>query len=46
MANYVDGYVLPVRKSKIETYRQMAEKAGAIWKEHGALDTANASARI
>ena len=38
MANYVDGYVLPVRKSKIETYRQMAEKAGAIWKEHGALE--------
>jgi uncharacterized protein YbaA (DUF1428 family) len=38
MSNYVDGYVLPVPKSKIETYRRIAEKAGAIWKEHGALE--------
>ena len=38
MADYVDGYVLPVPKSNIETYRRMAEKAGAIWKEHGALE--------
>ena len=46
MANHVDGYVLPVPKSNIEPYRRMAEKAGAIWKEHGRWCTANASARI
>ena len=38
MADYVDGYVLPVPKNNIGTYRRMAEKAGAIWKEHGALE--------
>lgn len=34
---YVDGFVLAVPKDKIEVYRAMAEKAGKIWKEHGAL---------
>lgn len=35
--NYVDGYVLPVKKDKIEDYRNMAEKVGKIWMKHGAL---------
>ncbi len=34
---YVDGYVLPIPEGKIEDYRAMATKAGALWKEHGAL---------
>jgi len=34
---YVDGFIVPVPKDNIEKYRQMAEKCGAIWKEHGAL---------
>lgn len=34
---YVDGFVLPVPEGKIEAYREMAEKAGKIWREHGAL---------
>jgi uncharacterized protein YbaA (DUF1428 family) len=34
---YVDGYVLPVTKKKLATYRRMAQKAGTIWREHGAL---------
>jgi uncharacterized protein YbaA (DUF1428 family) len=38
MANYVDGYVLPVPKKKIAAYRRMAQKAGKIWREHGALE--------
>jgi uncharacterized protein YbaA (DUF1428 family) len=38
MSLYVDGFVLPIPKDKIETYRQIAEKAGSIWKEHGALE--------
>lgn len=38
MAHYVDGFVLPIRKDKIEDYRAIAEKAGAIWREHGALE--------
>jgi uncharacterized protein YbaA (DUF1428 family) len=38
MARYVDGYVLPVPKKKVDAYRRMAQKAGKIWREHGALE--------
>jgi uncharacterized protein YbaA (DUF1428 family) len=38
MALYADGFVIPVPKNKLETYRRMAAKAGKIWREHGALD--------
>jgi len=36
--NYVDGYVLPVPKNKVDVYRRIAQKAGKIWREHGALE--------
>jgi uncharacterized protein YbaA (DUF1428 family) len=35
---YVDGYVLPVPKKNLAAYRRMAQKAGTIWREHGALE--------
>jgi uncharacterized protein YbaA (DUF1428 family) len=35
---YVDGYVLPVPKKNLQAYRRMAQKAGRIWREHGALE--------
>jgi uncharacterized protein YbaA (DUF1428 family) len=35
---YVDGFVLPVPKKNLQAYRRMAEKAGKIWREHGALE--------
>lgn len=38
MGKYVDGFVLPVPTENIERYRELAQKAGAIWKEHGALE--------
>jgi uncharacterized protein YbaA (DUF1428 family) len=34
---YVDGFVLPVPKKKVEAYRKLARKAGKVWKEHGAV---------
>jgi uncharacterized protein YbaA (DUF1428 family) len=34
---YVDGFVLPLPKENVETYREVASKCGAIWREHGAL---------
>lgn len=37
MPHYVDGYVLPVPLDKLDAYRQMAELAAQVWKEHGAL---------
>jgi uncharacterized protein YbaA (DUF1428 family) len=38
MAKYVDGFVLPMPKRNIPAYRRLAQKAGKIWREHGALD--------
>jgi len=35
---YVDGYVLPVPKKKLQAYRRMAQQAGKVWRKHGALD--------
>jgi uncharacterized protein YbaA (DUF1428 family) len=37
MTHYVDGFVVPVPTAKLDAYRQLAERAGRIWKEHGAL---------
>jgi uncharacterized protein YbaA (DUF1428 family) len=36
--SYVDGYVLPLPKKKIQAYRRIALNAGKIWVEHGALE--------
>lgn len=38
MNRYIDGFVIPIPKSKIDDYRKVAEVAGKIWKEYGALD--------
>ena len=35
---YVDGFVVPVPKKKVQAYRRLAQKAGKIWKEYGALE--------
>src|SRR5690606_21846020 len=34
---YVDGFVVAVPTAKKEEYRQIAEKAAPVFKEHGAL---------
>jgi len=35
--NYVDGFVLAVPTKNLPAYRRMAQCAGKIWMEHGAL---------
>lgn len=35
---YVDGFVLPIPKKKLQVYRRIAQKAGRVWREHGALE--------
>src|SRR5687768_13200245 len=35
---YVDGFVVPVPKANLSRYREYAELAAKVWKEHGALD--------
>ena len=36
-ANYVDGFILPVKPGQKDAYREMATKAAPIFREHGAL---------
>ena len=35
---YVDGFVIPIRKSKVPAYLRMAKAAGKVWKEYGAVE--------
>jgi len=35
---YVDGFVLPVPKKKLDAYKRISKKAGKVWKDHGALE--------
>ena len=34
---YVDGFVIPVPKDKLEAYKKMSQECGVVWKEYGAL---------
>ena len=36
--SYVDGFVVPVPRKNLAAYRRMAQKAGKVWKEYGALE--------
>ena len=38
MPLYIDGYVVPVPKAKLDAYRRLARKAGKVWIRHGALE--------
>jgi uncharacterized protein YbaA (DUF1428 family) len=38
MARYVDGFVIPIPKKNVDAYRRIAQKAGKVWREHGALE--------
>ena len=35
---YVDGFLLPVPKKNLPAYRRIAQQAGKVWREHGALE--------
>ena len=38
MSNYIDGFILPVPRTHVKEYQQVASQVAEIWKEHGALD--------
>lgn len=38
MADYVDGFVVPIPRRKVAEYRRIASRAGKIWRELGALE--------
>jgi uncharacterized protein YbaA (DUF1428 family) len=35
---YVDGFVMVVSRRKLKDYKRLAQKAGRIWREYGALE--------
>jgi uncharacterized protein YbaA (DUF1428 family) len=35
--SYIDGFVIPVPTAKKQAYREMAERAAAVFKEYGAV---------
>src|SRR5712692_10581684 len=35
---YVDGFVLPLPKKNLQAYRRMAQTAGKVWRDHGAVE--------
>ena len=38
MAKYVDGYIIPIAKTKLKLYKKFATVGRKVWMEHGALD--------
>jgi uncharacterized protein YbaA (DUF1428 family) len=36
--SYVDGFIIPVPKKKLQTYRRLALLAGKIWLDNGAVE--------
>ena len=41
---YVDGFIVPVPKKKVEAYKKMARLASKVWMDHGALEYREAQA--
>lgn len=37
MTHYVDGFLLPIAPEHIVEYQKVANLAGTVWKEHGAI---------
>ncbi len=38
MAHYIDGFVLPLPRDRLDDYQRLVAAIAEIWKEHGALD--------
>lgn len=38
MAQYVDGYVIPIKRSKLKAYKKMAQWGCRMWMKYGALN--------
>ncbi len=37
MAQYVDGYVIPLKRKNVKAYKKMAQWGCKLWMKHGAL---------
>lgn len=34
---YTDAFLLPLRKDKLDAYKEISSNAGPVWMDHGAL---------
>ena len=38
MSHYIDGFVHPIPRDRLDEYKNLVVEVAEIWKEHGALD--------
>ncbi len=38
MSKYIDGFIIPIKKNKLNDYKKMAKLGRKIWIKYGALD--------
>ena len=38
MSHYIDGFVLPIPRDKLDAYERVVAVVAEVWKSHGALD--------
>ena len=38
MSKYVDGFLIPIPKDKVDEYKKLSQKISEIYKEYGALE--------
>lgn len=38
MAHYIDGFVFPLPRERLDDYKRLVDAVAEIWKEHGALE--------
>lgn len=38
MSHYIDGFVHPIPRDRLDEYKRLVAAVAEIWKEHGALD--------
>ena len=43
MGKYIDGFLIPIKPENIGHYTKIAQAAGEIWKEYGALEFTEAA---
>lgn len=36
--SYIDGFIVPIPKNKLEDYKKFAELGATVWREYGALE--------
>ena len=38
MADYIDGFVFPIPRERLDEYKRLVARVSGIWKEHGAKE--------